>query len=160
MKAQDWPENFTTFIEKVAEISINMPKYFYTPKQFSDQLAKVLKLAKSLEEEIGKCQEILSASNLDDLLQEMAEFQKFTKIQLAHSLDKKTGPNRGTEDGTKAGRNWVARQVGTLAQMHLGELFPVYSAAVARALLGIRYGMTESNIRTLFSGKTYLYSDS
>ena len=145
-----WPSNFTTFIESVAEVPDRRPDRFYTPKQISDELRSLADRADQLIQEISERSAVLLVPNLDSVIRELAAFKKDIELQLCSSEDKSVGPTFGREDGTKALVNWCARQVGILAMRHLSELHPTFSAAVVRALLDLRFGMTESNMRDLF----------
>ena len=148
--SEDWPSNFTTFIGSVAEIPDRIPYRFYTPKEIADKLSDIDHLAGSLIKVISEPSGILLASNLDALADELKIFRDSIRQQLESSVDKEIGPTIGREDGTRASTNWCARQIGTLSLVHLGQLFPVFTAAVTRSLLDLRDVPTEATIRDLF----------
>ncbi len=148
--SEDWPSNFTTFIESVAEIPDRIPYRFYTPKEITDKLSYVDALAGSLIKVISEPSNVLLAPNLDEVANELKIFRDSIRQQLESSVNKDVGPTYGRQDGTRAPTNWCARQIGTLSLVHLGQLFPVFTAAVTQALLDQRDVPTETTIRDLF----------
>ena len=146
----NWPSNFTDFIDRVSDVPNYMPGGFYTPKMISTKLQSLVTGLEKLIDQIEEYDDILLVPNLNTFSRELTDFKNGLNQQIDSLLNKSVGPTLSREDGTKAEDNWCARQIGTLAIVHLEELFPVFTAAVTRALIGRKFGLTESTIRDLF----------
>lgn len=148
-KSPGWPDNFTTFIDEAARTPERKPESFYTPRGVVGVLDSAIKHATELKKRIETEPDLFLFEDLPALMGQLDRFIEITKPQARSASDAEVGPSIGRSDGKTAPRNWIARQVGILCLVHLGEPHPAFTSAVTRALLEIRYGMTESNMRDL-----------
>lgn len=149
-QSPEWSENFFAFVDEVARLPDQVPTEFFTPKEAAHILREVLERAKGLKLDLEQHASLVLFDHTAALIDQLTNLIRMTDLQLVGASNPAVGPQPGRFDGSTASRRWLATQVGTLAQVYLGDLHPVFSAAVTRALLGLRSGMTESNMRDLF----------
>lgn len=147
-KEVGWPEQFEEFFAAVARLPDLVPQDIsLTPNTAATLLEEAQSLAVQLASKLREHPSLFIYARRSELIAELHQLAGDIHNRLKSALDPNVGPAVGNCFGNMAVRNWIARNVSTLSEFHLGEPFPTFVAAIASVLT--ESTITESSIRDL-----------
>ena len=147
-KKTEWHERFEDFFHAIARLpDFVPPDISLTPEAALRLLDNTQSLALQLAASLRKHPSVFIYSRRKELIAELHALAEEIHARHSSASDPNVGPTVGNCFGKNAERNWIARNISTLAQIHLGDSFPSFVAAVASAMTNSIF--TESTIRSL-----------
>lgn len=143
-----WSERFEEFFAAVARLPDLVPQDIsLTPKTAATLLEEAQGLAVQLASRLREHPRLFIYARRSELIAELHQLAGDIHNRLKGAQDPNVGPAVGNCFGNNAAQNWIARNVSTLSEIHLGERFPSFVAVIVSVLTNST--ITASTIRDL-----------